>query len=156
MEWYRNVCYWRSFAWNLAKLNVWIHTESCLTNRCALVLHTVRLVSSMKTVNIAVNGHAALHIMKLCTAEGQNTTDSYIQNTCMINFDGGNTLHILFNCIRIDRHAYQRLVWPCWCIGWLDTVWSQVCYQLYGPVLSMLWYGYSYHVCIGQKHPITV
>ena len=42
------------------------------------------------------------------------------------------------------RHTYQKLVWPCWCIGWFDTVWFQVCFQLYVPVFSMSWYGYRY------------
>ena len=51
------------------------------------------------------------------------------------------------------RHAYQRLVWP-FCIVWFDTVWLQVYFQLYGPVFSMSWYGYRYHVIlyIGQQH----
>ena len=42
------------------------------------------------------------------------------------------------------RHIYQKLVWPCWCIGWFDTVWFQVCFQLYVTVFSMSWYGYTY------------
>ena len=42
------------------------------------------------------------------------------------------------------RHTYQKLVWPCWCIGWFDTVWFQVCFQLYVPVFSMSWYRYRY------------
>ena len=41
-------------------------------------------------------------------------------------------------------HTYQKLVWPCWCIGWCDIVWFQVCFQLYVPVFSMSWYGYRY------------
>ena len=40
-------------------------------------------------------------------------------------------------------HTYQKLEWPCWCIG-CDIVWFQVCFQLYVPVFSMSWYGYRY------------
>ena len=39
---------------------------------------------------------------------------------------------------------YQKLVWPCWCIGWFDTVRFQVCFQLYVPVFSLSWFGYRY------------
>ena len=42
------------------------------------------------------------------------------------------------------RYTYQKLVWPCWCIGWFDTVWFQACFQLYVPVFSMSWYRYRY------------
>ena len=42
------------------------------------------------------------------------------------------------------RHTYQKLVWPCWCIGWFDTVWFQVCFQLNVPVFSMSWNAYRY------------
>ena len=42
------------------------------------------------------------------------------------------------------RHTYQKLVWPCWCIGWFDTVWFQVHFRLYVPVFSMSWYGNRY------------
>ena len=34
--------------------------------------------------------------------------------------------------------------YTCRCIEWFDTVWFQVCFQLYGPVFSMSWYGYRY------------
>ena len=40
------------------------------------------------------------------------------------------------------RHTYQKLVGPCWCIGWFDTVWFRVCFQLYVPVFSVSWCGY--------------
>ena len=39
------------------------------------------------------------------------------------------------------------------------SIWKgALCFQLYGPVFSMSWYGYRYHVTlyIGQQHPITV
>ena len=57
--------------------------------------------------------------------------------------------HIIatFLLIKINsfkKHRYQKLVWPCWCIRWFDTVWFQLCFQLYGPVFSMLWCGYRY------------
>ena len=51
---------------------------------------------------------------------------------------------LLLKYTRSKRHTNQKLVWPCWCIGWFDTVWFQVCFQLYVPVLSMSWYGYRY------------
>ena len=49
---------------------------------------------------------------------------------------------LLFKSTLSKRHTYRKLVWPCWCIGWFDTVWFQVCFQLYVSVLSMPWYGY--------------
>ena len=53
------------------------------------------------------------------------------------------------------RHAYQKLVWPCWYIGWFDTVWFQVCFQLYVPVFSMSWYGqrYLWHCTLVSSTP---
>ena len=46
--------------------------------------------------------------------------------------------------VLVDEHSIPLLVWPCWCIGWFDTVWFQVCFHLYGQVFSMSWYGYRY------------
>ena len=55
------------------------------------------------------------------------------------------TIRLLVQCftrsVTIYRH-YMSMY--CWCIGWFDTVWFQVCFQLYGPVFSMPWYGYRY------------
>ena len=59
------------------------------------------------------------------------------------------------------KRAYQKLVWPCWCVGWYDTVIvsclvSNVHFS-YSSAFSIS-YGYRYHMtlCIGQQHPITV
>ena len=54
--------------------------------------------------------------------------------------------HILTNQNKLfsKRHTYQKLLWPCRSIEWFDTVWYQVCFQLYVPIFSMSWYGYRY------------
>ena len=68
---------------------------------------------------------------------------------------------LLWKCTLSKRPTYQKLVWPCWCIGWFDTVWFQVCFLLYVSVFSMSWYGYRYlwhctlvsstHDCIANR-----
>ena len=67
-------------------------------------------------------------------------------------------VHSIYYIHTSKRHTSQTLVWPCWCIGWFDTVWFQVRFQMYGPLFSMSLYGSKYHVTvyIGQQHPITV
>ena len=62
----------------------------------------------------------------------------------------------------LHRPTYQTLVWPCWCIGWFDTVIVSclVSNEHFSCIVQYFLYhdmdiGTMWH-CIGQQRPITV
>ena len=65
-------------------------------------------------------------------------------NSTGVSLSHIKTAFLLLKYTLSKRHTYQSLMRPCWCIRWFDTVWFQVCFQLYVPVFSMSWYGYRY------------